>query len=355
MSAGQRARERIFTIAMWMVSVVFAGFLIGLGSLIIADLPRVESRVGLQQFVDKPAEQRIEAEERALNARLQTLERTEADAQGKVDRAGAQYQTAKNSFEAWIATRTATGDASQDPEVLNRQRQLDQLGAVLRAAEEARDRISNERPALQTQQAQLQTQRDRLLDAALPRYRSTKFWQDAKVFGWRLLLTLPLLVLAVHFAAQRRKGDYWPLKRGFILFAAFTFFVELAPYLPDYGWYVRSLVGMALTIVASHFAIRWMRSYLASREAEERKAEVERKKAIQYDEALRKMAARTCPSCERPVATTDDAPTDFCVHCGLRLFDHCATCDTRKFVFFRYCMKCGSPAGSRNQPAPMGT
>ncbi|MBY0448135.1 MAG: hypothetical protein K2P95_05535 [Hyphomonadaceae bacterium] len=352
MSAGQRARERIFTIAMWVVSVVFAGFLIGLGSLIIADLPTVESRVSLQQFVDRPAEQRIEAEERALSARLQTLEQAEADAQGKADAARAQYQTAKDSFDAWIATRTATGDASQDPEVLNRQRRLDQLGAGLRAAEEARQGIGNERAAAQMQQAQLQTQRDRLLDAAVPRYRSAKFWQDAKVFAWRLLLTLPLLVLAFHFAAQKRKGDYWPLKRGFILFAGFTFFVELAPYLPDYGWYVRSLVGIGLTIVASHFAIRWMRTYLASREMEERKAEVERKRAIQYDEALRKMAARTCPSCDRPVATTDDAPTDYCVHCGLRLFDHCGTCTTRKFVFFRYCMKCGAATGSRDQSAP---
>jgi hypothetical protein len=110
-------------------------------------------------------------------------------------------------------------------------------------------------------------------------------------------------------------------------------------------------VGIALTIVASHFAIRWMRNYVASREAEERKEDTARKSAIQYDDALKKMAAKTCPSCERPVATTDDAPTDFCVHCGLRLFDHCTSCEARKFVFFRYCMRCGAPASGSAQPA----
>lgn len=352
MASATRQRERIFSIVMWVVSVVFAGFLIGLGGLIIADLPRVESRLSLEQFVDGAAQRALEGRSRALDARYEAVTQRLQAAQSRVEAAGAQQQQARDSFNAWIATRTATQDAAQDPEVLNRQRQLDQLGAALRAAEEASATVYEAQQQVQTERVQLQQEEEKLRLAAEPAFRSAKFWQDGKVFAWRLLLTLPLLVLAIFFATQRSKGDYWPLKRGFILFAAFTFFVELAPYLPDYGWYVRSLVGIALTIVASHFAIRWMRRYLASREAEERKAETERKSAIQYDEALKKMAAKTCPSCERPVATTDDAPTDFCVHCGLRLFDHCQTCETRKFVFFRYCMKCGSPAGARGQTAP---
>ena len=66
--------ERLFRVGTWIVSLVFASFLIGLGGTIIDDLPRIEAPLSVDQFADQPRLERTRAEIR----RLRDAERDQA-------------------------------------------------------------------------------------------------------------------------------------------------------------------------------------------------------------------------------------------------------------------------------------
>jgi predicted RNA-binding Zn-ribbon protein involved in translation (DUF1610 family) len=336
-----RVPERLFAVAMWAVSFVFASFLIGLGGRLIADLPGVEETITREQFMSPEAVRASRATRDSLAA-LQE-ERTAARQRAELLHRSTEsaYQSARQSFDAWIATRVATTDPRQDPEVLRRTAALDSLGAAQREAQREVERIDAQLLEVQQAQEAEQAAEATRLEGVESQYQRALFLQELRVFGLRLLLTLPLLLVAGWLVLRKRKSDYWPLARGFVLFALFAFFVELVPYLPSYGGYVRNVVGIALTLVAARYGIRWMRRYLATRRAEEARTEQERRRALGPETALKRMAAHMCPSCERPIAGAPANPSNFCVHCGLKLFDDCGSCGTHKNAFFPYCPKCG--------------
>ena len=350
-----RVPERLFSIAMWAVSLVFATFLTGLGGKIVGDLPGVDQSVSLERFIDQTTAMPLRAKRDALRREANDVDNRRNTASLVVDSSGASYRSRKEAYDNWIATRTATTDPKQDPEVIRRTHELDTLQAMQRRAQKSVEVLDARRLEVTQAIDSLTTAESGLEDDARPLFERAKFQQELRVFGIRLALTLPLLLIGIWLIAKKRKSEYWPLARGFVLFALVAFFVELVPYLPSYGGYVRYIVGIVLTLIAGHYVIRAMRQYLAKRQIVEQQTETQRRQSLGYEDALRKMSVGMCPGCERPIAGGPNATTNFCVHCGMKLFDKCGACDTRKNAFFQYCPACGVTAGRHDEPATAGS
>ncbi len=349
-----RVPERLFQLATWAVSIVFAGFLIGLGGKIVGDLPGVDQDLSIEQFLD-PSQLARDRVVRDSLGRLQADLNTEQErARLRLTTVSTAYHQTRTGFENWIETRRATTDPQQDPEVLRRTRELDDLQRSLRTAQADVDRLDGRMlDATQALEAQRRAEAERER-AAMGRYERARFKKELRIFGLRLALTLPLLLIAGWLVARKRRSQYWPLARGFVLFAIFAFFVELVPYLPSYGGYVRYAVGIVATAIAGIYVIRAMQRYLAKRAEVARQTEIERRRALDYEEALRRMGAGVCPGCERPISKGEGGlPVNFCVHCGMNLFDSCPACSTRKNAFYHYCPACGVDTGDApSEPTP---
>jgi hypothetical protein len=345
MSKSLRLSEKWFRFGLWLVACVFASFLIGLGGTVVQNLPKVEHYYMLEDFIDKAAAAKARA---AIKDTQQT--RQAADEKLEQERlhhntARADSATARETFNNWLATRHVTQRAEQDPELLARTRQLDQLKAAERQAlanVEAQQQIQ-----LDAQQAEQHAQRElrQLESEAATKLNKELHSQELRVFLYRLALTLPLLGIAGWLFARKRQSTWWPFVWGFIYFALFAFFVELVPYLPSYGGYVRYAVGIVITVLVGRYAIVALNRYLEKQKQAEALPDVERRKELSYDTALARLAKKVCPGCERPVDLANTA-IDYCPHCGICLFDHCAGCKERKSAFARFCHACGVAAGA---------
>lgn len=341
MSNALRLSEKWFRRGLWLVAFLFAWFLIGLGSTIVGDLPQVEQHRSIDDFMDP---QRTPA----LKQSLKDAGRAADEAQAALEQAQLRHQTAqannraaRETFNNWLATRQVTQKPEQDSELIARTQALDQLRQAERDALSAVE--TQQQAALDARQAQDRAQDElrQLEDAARGDYQAALRAQELRVFGYRLALTLPLLVAAGWLFKKHRKGPSWPFVWGFIFFALFAFFVELVPYLPSYGGYVRYVVGIVLTVVGGRYAIAALQRYLERQKQAEAQPDTLRRKELDYDLAQARLAKNVCPGCERAV-DLKDGKTDFCPHCGLCLFDHCGHCKTRKSAFARYCFSCGT-------------
>ena len=69
-----RASERVFAVLLWLVSIAFAAFLIGLGDRVIADLPRLSTEVTRDQFADRTALDAVRADDETVQRDIRDLD-----------------------------------------------------------------------------------------------------------------------------------------------------------------------------------------------------------------------------------------------------------------------------------------
>ena len=344
MSKALRLSEKWFRFGLWIVAFVFASFLTGLGGTIVHNLPKVEHYYTLDDFIDKPAATALRNELKGLQESSRIAQEAHDQAQLKLNGARANSAAARDTFNHWLATRRATQRPEQDSELIERTQALDELKILERKA--LADVERQQQSLLDARQAEGRAQRELqvLQDAASEKLNVELRHQELRVFGYRLALTLPLLVVAGWLFAKKRHSTWWPFVWGFIYFALFAFFVELVPYLPSYGGYVRYVVGIVITVLVGRYAIVALNRYLEKQKQAEAMPDVERRKELSYDTALARLAKKVCPGCERPVDLSN-AAIDYCPHCGICLFDHCGMCNQRKSAFSRFCHACGAVAG----------
>jgi thiol:disulfide interchange protein len=156
-----------------------------------------------------------------------------------------------------------------------------------------------------------------------------------------------LLGIAFWLFKRKRQTKYWPFVWGFIFFALFAFFVELVPYLPSYGGYIRYIVGIILTTVIGRQAILSLNQYLEKQKLAESQPETQRREELSYDTAIARLSKNACPGCER-VVDLKDVTNDFCPHCGIGLHDYCVKCNGRKSAFAKFCQRCGNHAAVKS-------
>lgn len=343
MSKSLRLSEKMYRYALWAVSLVFAVCLIGLGSAVLNDLPKVERTLVLEDFYAPEALQQYEAAERQNSLQRRALTVEEERLRLMFTGLQNQYERHKESHLNWLSTDETTGAALGSEALQQRMQALEQRQEAALAAEQQLLDVQDDIRLLELERLTLGENHAHMREQAYKALTAAQQRSDLRVFLYRLLVTLPLLLIALYLFKHKRHSQAWPFVRGFIMFALFVFFVELVPYLPSYGGYVRYGVGLVLTLVMGRYAIKALNKYLQRQREKEQQPEALRRATMDYEVAFQRLAKGACPGCERAV-DVKDTTVDYCQHCGLLLFDHCQHCEARKNSLASYCHACGMKA-----------
>ena len=210
MSKALRLSEKWFRRGLWLVALVFASFLIGLGGTIVGDLPKVETPLQVDDFLDRAEAEKLRAQIRDQRQAEQDAQTALEQAQLQRSKARSESQAARETFNNWLAARSVTQRVEHDPEVMARTKVLDGLKQTEQRTQQAVE--AQQQALLDARQAATAAQRQlsRMESSAYEKLGVERRKVELRVFLYRLALTLPLLVVAGWLFVKKRKGTYWP-------------------------------------------------------------------------------------------------------------------------------------------------
>lgn len=364
MEFNNKKLERTSKMINTIIAVVLCSFLISLSSKIFDDVDDWKKRPKLESFENRSFLSDQESEIAKIDLKIKGFSEKKSTIKNTLDAIDTQYKSAKESFDTWIKTRKALGSSNEDKEVRKKANELDvlyrsrekweaELLSINKTIRELRNESSNYQKKINTEIARARKEHQK----EIRKY-------DTKVFLLRLLFILPILLLGIYLAIKFRKHKYWPIFLGFILFALYAFFFGLVPYLPSYGGYVRSIVGILLCISLGIYAINKIKAFIEFKKNELKASSKERASKVQTETAEKALDNHMCPSCGKDfILKKWDAPkkltkenedlffgniTNYCRFCGLELFKPCSNCQTDNFVHLPFCRNCGSKLANDN-------
>ncbi|MBD2720926.1 zinc ribbon domain-containing protein [Hymenobacter armeniacus] len=364
MEFNSKKLERTSRVVYYAISLILCAFLILLSNQLIGDLDTATTRPEFDGFLNADAVAGLHRRQASLQAEVQRLRDRNAVVERTMLTAQQNYANEKQSFENWVKTRKTLGSPDKDAEVVSRATRLDEFYKVEQAW---RAQLAARQAAIDAkarQQARLESQLERENERAGEKYEAALKRYDLKVFLIRLLFVGPVLGVGIFFFIRYRRHKFWPLYMGFTLFSLYAFFVGLVPYLPSYGGYVRSAVGVALSVGLGYYAIKTFRTYLERKQQELQASSQERAKHVQLEAAEKALENHFCPSCGKDfilkkwefppsgdASATYKLVTDFCRHCGLELFSNCHNCGSKNFSHLPFCATCGARPRSASPQA----
>lgn len=338
-----RQLSKVVNIFLHIIALVFTYFLLQGGSLIIKNLPSRHTNIQLEDYLDKAQLSQLEQQQDDNSLKQETLgfqrQSVQTELSGLKEVLGIQQQ----NYKEMLASRYVTEDSQSNQQVEAIRKKIEQGRVAISTATQSENQLEKQLLLLRQDSEKLRKEIRELKSDARQLMREDERSNTLKAFLIRLAFVLPLLALAVFLFKRYRNSSYWPFVYGWGYFSLYAFFIELVPYFPNYGGYVRSIVGIVACFLVGRFLINKLQDYLEKKREMEQRDEESRRSSLQNNErnlenSFEKIHKGICPSCDRKFASPDNK---YCVYCGLCIKRECGSCKTLQISFNQYCLQCG--------------